>query len=112
MLSVYSAAFIPMFAKHIWTAIYSPKGKYPSGLAARAIALYEAAFYVLALIFLRPLSPALFIATALYTVVHIVGVPLYFGGYLARYSSYGKAYSAFEASELVLLTALLISLLL
>ncbi|MFB6490180.1 MAG: hypothetical protein TU35_002850 [Thermoproteus sp. AZ2] len=111
MLSLYSAAFVPMFIKHVWTAIYSPKGRYPSGLAAKAIALYEAAFYAL-MLYLYPRPLALFAATALYAVVHLVGVPLYFGGFLAKYSSYGKAYSAFEASELVLLTALLISLLL
>ncbi len=95
--------FAPMFVKHAWTSIYSPRGIYPGGVWAKAIALYEAAFYVWALA-----QGVLLPLTVFFAVVHLAGVPLYFGGYLSRYSRYGKAYAAFEAAELVFLLALLI----
>lgn len=95
------APFIPMYFKHIWTAANSPRGKYPGGLAARAIAVYEAAFYLWAL------TLGVYVAlVAFLAVIHLVGVSLYFKGYLSRYSKYGKAYAAFEAFELASLLLL------
>ncbi|AEA12258.1 hypothetical protein TUZN_0770 [Thermoproteus uzoniensis 768-20] len=97
--------FLPMFVKHAWTAAFSPRGRYPAGVAAKAAALYEAAFYIWAL------TLGVFVpAVAAFAVIHLVGVPLYFGGYLARYSKYGKAYAVFEAAELIFLAALFLRL--
>ncbi len=90
----------PMLAKHLWTSIYSPKGRFPGGLWAKAAAVYEALFYVwLLTLQLGSLVPIV----ALMAVIHFVGVPLYFLGILSRYSKYGKYYGAFEALELVFL---------
>ncbi|MGC9051767.1 hypothetical protein [Pyrobaculum sp.] len=99
--------FIPMYVKHGWTALNSPRGRYPGGLAAKAAAVYEALFYIWALT-LGLLVPV----TAFFAVTHFIGVPLYFGGYLSRYSRYGKAYAVFEIAELLYLAALLAAVLL
>ncbi|MEL9990197.1 MAG: hypothetical protein QXP98_02420 [Thermoproteus sp.] len=93
--------FVPMFYKHLWTAVNSPRGRYPGGLAARAVAIYEAVFYLWALTLGAYVALVVFLAA-----VHLVGVPLYFRGYLSRYSKYGKAYAAFEAFELASLVLL------
>lgn len=97
--------FLPMFLKHAWTAANAPRGRYPRGPYAGAAALYEAAFWLWALT-LGVLTPL----AALMAAVHLAGVPLYFGGYLSRYSRYGRHYAVFEAVELATLVALLAAL--
>lgn len=94
--------FVPMFYKHAWTAVNSRRGRYPRGLWAKAVALYEAAFYVWALARGGPLWPLVLFMAA----VHFLGVPLYFAGVLGRYSQYGVYYSLFEVFELAVLAAL------
>lgn len=63
--------FIPMYVKHGWTAFNSPRGRYPGGLAAKAVAVYEAFFYIWALT-LGLFTPI----TALFAVIHFIGIPL------------------------------------
>ncbi|MFN3805387.1 MAG: hypothetical protein ACK4SY_10040 [Pyrobaculum sp.] len=101
--ALFSLPFIPMFVKHLWTAYYAPRGRYPSGIYAKAIALYELFFYLWALTRPGPLFPLV----AVMAVIHLIGVPLYFVGYLSRLSKYGRHYGLFEAAELTLLAALL-----
>jgi len=105
---VATAVFVPMWVKHLWTSIYSRLGKYPSGAAARLVALYEAGFYIWALTLSTPMAPII----ALMAAIHLIGVPLYFMGTLSKYSRYGRYYSAFEAAELAVITALYASLIL
>lgn len=93
---------MPMFYKHAWTAVNSRRGRFPKGLWAKAVAVYEALFYLWALTLGGALAPLVF----LMALIHFVGVPLYFTGVLSRYSQYGRHYSAFEAFELALLVAL------
>jgi len=51
------ALFLPMFYKHAWTAYNARRGKYPGGLYAKGIALYEATFYLWALTLPTPWPP-------------------------------------------------------
>jgi len=102
----YRLALLPMFYKHAWTAYNARRGRYPGGLYAKGIALYEAASYPRALTLPTPLAPMVW-ATAL---TRLVGVPLYFTGAFSRYASYGSAYSLFEAVELAALATLAASL--
>ncbi|ABO09332.1 hypothetical protein [Pyrobaculum calidifontis] len=96
------ALFLPMFYKHAWTAYNARRGRYPGGLYAKGIALYEAAFYLWALTLSTPLAPLVWTMV----LIHLAGVPLYFTGALSRYAAYGRAYSLFEAAELAVLAAL------
>lgn len=96
--------FIPMFIKHVWTAYYAPRGRYLSGIYARVMAIYEFLFYLWALSIAGPLAPLV----AVMAMAHFIGVPLYFGGYLPRFSKYRRFYSLFETAELVVLITLVV----
>lgn len=96
------ALFPVMFLKHFWTAINTPRGRYLSGWMAKAIAVYEAFFYVALL--LAPLGP-LFLPALAMAVIHWLGVVLYFRGVLARYKGLAPAYAGFETAELLFLVA-------
>ncbi len=91
---------MPMLAKHLWTAVNSPRGRFPEGRWARAAATYEALFYIWLLT--QPLGPLTAIAVFM-AAIHLVGVPLYFLGLLSRYARYGRHYGAFELAELLFL---------
>lgn len=96
------ALFPVMFLKHFWTAINTTRGRYLGGWTAKAIAVYEAAFYIALLS--APLGPLLLPALAM-AVIHWLGVVLYFRGVLARYKNLTPAYAGFEAAELLFLVA-------
>ncbi|RFA93528.1 hypothetical protein CGL51_12565 [Pyrobaculum aerophilum] len=89
-----------MFLKHFWTTIYTPRGRFLGGVAAKVIAVYEAAFY--AALLTVPLGPLLAPAVVM-ALIHWAGAVLYFRGALARYKNLAPAYAVFEAVELLFL---------
>lgn len=91
-----------MFLKHFWTAINTTRGRYLGGWTAKAIAVYEAVFYIALLT--APLG-VLFLPALAMAVIHWLGAVLYFRGVLARYKSLAPVYAGFETAELLFLVA-------